>query len=289
MARKGLGKGLGALIPELLSSEAEKVEALRQIEVTQISSNPFQPREDFDPGALEELKNSIAEKGVIQPITVRKTDFGYQLIAGERRLRATKALGLETIPAFIVEVTSDNELLELSLIENIQREDLNPIDLAKAYQRLITECNLTQEEIARRVGKDRSTITNFIRLLKLPTEIQGSLRKGELDMGHARALISLEDKKEQLRIWKKTVRDKLSVRRVEEAVKKIMQEKKVQPPIYKKKPSHIIRAESRLREFFGTQVRIFPKKEGGRIEIEYYSDEDLERIMEILEPKDESY
>lgn len=286
MADKRLGKGLGALIPDILSSDVGRVEALREIEVSQISPNPFQPREDFDPITMKELKESIAEKGIIQPICVRETESGYQVIAGQRRLMAVKQLGLNTIPAFVLEVASESEMLELALIENIQREDLNPIDLAKAYQRLMEECHLTQEEIAKKVGKERSTVTNFIRLLKLPQQIQQSLKKGELTMGHARALISLEDEKEQLSLWRRIIRDNLTVRKVEELVKKA---KKQPAPEYRRKPYYIVRAESKLREIFGTQVRIFPRKEGGRIEIEYYSNEDLERIMEILETKMESF
>jgi len=286
MADKRLGKGLGALIPDILSSEVGRVETLREIEVSQISPNPFQPREDFDPITMKELKESIAEKGIIQPICVRETESGYQVIAGQRRLMAVKQLGLNTIPAFVLEVASESEMLELALIENIQREDLNPIDLAKAYQRLMQECHLTQEEIAKRVGKERSTVTNFIRLLRLPQQIQQSLKKGELTMGHARALITLEDEKEQLNLWRRIIRDNLTVRKVEELVKKV---KKQPAPKHRRKPHYIVRAESKLREILGTQVRIFPRKEGGRIEIEYYSNEDLERIMEILEAKTEGF
>jgi len=286
---KRLGKGLSALLPDFSMEDKERLEQFREIEVDRILPNPYQPREDFDQASLEELKRSISEKGVIQPITVRRYESGYQLIAGERRLRVVKELGYRTIPAFIVDVKSDSELLELALVENIQREDLNPIDLARAYQRLIDECHLTQEQVAQKVGKDRTTITNFLRLLKLPSEIKDSVRTGAISMGHARALLSIEDPELQKRVWRKIIKQGLSVRKVEALVRELS-EPKPAPflPVIRKSP-YILQAEEKFREVFGTQVRIHPKKDGGKIEIEYYSQEDLERLLEIVSTLEEKY
>ncbi len=281
--KRRLGRGLQALIPDYSEVDDQKNEKFGEIPVREISANPFQPREQFDPSALKELKQSIFEMGMVQPITVRQIDNGYQLISGERRLRAVKELGFKEIPAYILNVESDHEMLELALIENIQREDLNPLDIAKAYDRLISVCQLTQEQVASKVSKDRSTITNFLRLLKLPLVIQESLRKDELSMGHARALLGMEDSEQMLKIWKKVVQKNLSVRRVEQLVRENYEAKKIKRTNnYPKKSPHLIHVEDIFREIYGTQVRIYPKKEGGKIEIEYYSDDDLDRIYNIL-------
>lgn len=283
MANKRLGKGLRALIPDIPAEETEeRISSIHEIEVSRIRPNPFQPREYFDETALEDLKNSIAEKGIIQPVTVRKVDDGYELIAGERRLRAITALDFEKVPAYVFKVGSDKEMLELSLIENIQREDLNPIDIAKGYNRLLTDCNLTQDQVSRRVGKERSTVANFLRLLKLPEHIQESMRRGDLNMGHGRALITIEDKELQNKIWKKIVKDKISVRDVERLAKK-GGSKKEKPGKIEDKPYYIVEAEEKMRMFLGTQVRVKTGKKGGTIEIEYYSDSDLERLLELLQ------
>ncbi|NOZ60482.1 MAG: ParB/RepB/Spo0J family partition protein [Calditrichaeota bacterium] len=286
MANKRLGKGLRALIPDVPPEDTTaRVNSIQEIEVRKIRPNPFQPRGNFDEVALSELRNSIAEKGIIQPITVRRKDDGYELISGERRLRAVSQLEVERIPAYVLEVESDEEMLELSLIENIQREDLNPIDVARAYQTLLTQCNLTQEQVSRRVGKERSTVANFLRLLKLPEPIQQSLVRGEINMGHGRALLAIEDKTLQMGIWEKAVKNKLSVREVERLTKKsIRSEKKTTSEDQEKnKPYFIVEAEDRLRSSLSTQVRIKHGKKGGRIEIEYYSDDELERILEMFE------
>ena len=282
--RAALGKGLRALIPDIQPEEEERAESIREVEVTKISPNPFQPRENFDPIALEELKRSIAEKGVIQPITVRPHDSGYQLIAGERRWRAVRDLGFKKIPAYVREEVSDEDMLELSIVENIHREDLNPIDLARGYQRLITECKLTQEEVAKKVGKDRTTVTNFIRLLKLPPQIQNSLKTDEVSMGHARALINVSDRRVQMSIWNRIIRENLSVRKVEALVKQSEEERSpsgrsspLQVPFY------IREAEDRLRQLLGTKVRVRPGDKGGKIEVEFYSEEDLDRILSVIE------
>ncbi len=288
--KRRLGRGLNALIPDFPDLDESHIERFADLPVKAISPNPFQPREEVDPVALNELKLSIAEKGVIQPVTVRRIDGGYQLIAGERRLRAVRELGYEQIPAYILKIDSDGEMLELALIENIQREDLNAIDVAHAYQRLILECSLTQEQVAQKVGKDRTTITNFLRLLKLPQVIQDSLRKNEISMGHARSLLGVADDDLQIKIWHKIVRHNLSVRRVEQLVKETAAGPSNQAkPTYLKKSQHIIFVEDKFREVFGTQVRIFPKKEGGKIEIEFYSNDDLERIFNILTANEKDY
>ncbi len=281
-----LGRGLSALIPERdrVEDSVRKKGTLTDIEVARIRPNPFQPRQDFDPERLEELKASIHEKGIIQPITVRKKDNIYELVAGERRLRAVTDLGFETIPAYIIQVETKEEMLELALIENVQRDRLNPIEQAQAFQRLIDECNLTQEEVAKKIGKDRTTITNFLRLLKLPQKIQESVKHDEITMGHARALLSVDDPDIQEKVWQKVVKNKLSVRKVEQLVRNVTEEKEAEKKSVRPKRSvYIQKMESELREIFGTKVNIRSRKEGGTIEVEFYSPEDLNRLYEIFE------
>jgi len=282
---KRLGKGLGALIPDIAAEQEAQSDRLTEVPVAKVKPNPFQPRETFDSKALEELKQSISENGIIQPITIRSTDNGYELIAGERRLRAVQELGHERIPAFVLEVETDREMMELSLIENIQREDLNPIDEAHGYQALMDKCKLTQDEVAQKVGKDRSTITNALRILKLPDRMQESVAKGELSAGHARALLSVTDNSARVQLWKKIVRQQLSVRQAEKLAKQASTDN-ARP---KKKAEaatdpYIKEVEDKLRAALGTQVRIHTNKNSasGRIEIEYYSDSDLERMVELL-------
>jgi len=279
-----LGRGLGALIPEADGSTHENSSTnLHDIEVALIRSNPYQPRLTFDQGALDELKASISEKGIIQPITVRRVDGYYELIAGERRLRAVIELGFPKVPAYILQVETKEEMLELALIENVQREKLNAIEQATAYQRLIDECNLTQDEVARKIGKDRTTITNMIRLLKLPEIIQQSVQKDELSMGHARALLALEHESDQIVLWQKTIKNNLSVRKVEKLVKEILEAGEKDEKARPRRSVFIQKAEDELREAFGTKVTIRPRKEGGVIEMEFYSPEDFNRLMEIFE------
>ena len=282
MATQRLGKGLSALIPDIQEADTIRKENLSEIHVSKISPNPFQPRTDFDHQALSELKSSISENGLITPISVRRLGDGYQLIAGERRLRAVQELAYETIPAYVLDVSSDQEMLELSLIENIQRENLNPIEEALGYKRLIDECNLTQESAAKRVGKDRATIANFMRLLKRPDLVQASLRSKEISAGHARALLAFDDKSEQLKVWKKIKQDGLSVRQVEKLTsprRKTAKNKAAKPASLE---PHLQEAEDKIRQIFGTQVRIQKKGKKGAIELEYYSENDLERIIELL-------
>ncbi|MFY8000275.1 MAG: ParB/RepB/Spo0J family partition protein [Candidatus Kapaibacteriota bacterium] len=225
-----LGKGLDALLPSSFSIEppdaaqaddGQSVGVIAMIDVKRVRPNPMQPRQDFDRDALEDLKKSIKEKGVIQPITVRRMDGGYEIIAGERRVRASGEIGLETIPAYILDIETDADMLELALIENVQRENLNPIEVALGYKRLMEECRLTQEEVSKKVGKDRTTITNFLRLLRLPNEIQRSLRAKKLSMGHARAILALSDEGKQHEVFEQVRELELSVRKTEEIVKKV--------------------------------------------------------------------
>jgi len=281
-----LGKGLHALIPAAVEENNVPGESTQELDVALIDPNPFQPRLVFSEESFEELKNSIKEKGIIQPILVRPNNNGrYQVVAGERRLRATIELGIKVIPAYIKEITSDEEMLEIAIIENVQREQLNPIDLAKGYQQLIDECGLTQEEVAKKIGKDRTTVTNIIRCLKLPEKIQESLRRGEIREGHARALLRITDAQLQEKIWRRAVKEALSVRSVEGLARKFEEKSKSQPTkaVKSRKSAYINKIETKLREKFGTQVKLRTKKEGGSIEVVFYSAEDLERLLDIFD------
>jgi ParB family chromosome partitioning protein len=286
MKSKRLGKGLSALIPEQVDNDAtsdRSNDQLIEVNVLEVRPNPYQPRMNFDQRALEELKDSIREKGLIQPITIRRVNSHFELIAGERRLRAAVEAGLKKIPAYIMKVETKEEMLELAIVENVQRERLNPIEQANAYQRLIDECKLTQDEIAQKIGKDRSTITNMLRLLKLPKLIQKSVEEGQISVGHARTLLSLEDSENQIRVWKKVLKNDISVRRLEKVVKEITEIKLKKLQISKKKSVHIQNIEQKLRDLFGTKVVVRSKNEGGSIEIEFYSPEDLNRLLEIFD------
>ncbi|MGQ9642981.1 MAG: ParB/RepB/Spo0J family partition protein [Ignavibacterium sp.] len=311
--KSSLGRGLDALInPNLIEDKSgekaadlsniklddgKQVDILARIAIDLISPNPFQPRTNFDAAALEELKKSILINGLIQPITVRRVQGNrYQLISGERRLRAFKDIGYKEIPAYIIKVDSDEILLALALIENIQREHLNPIEVAKAYRRLIEECHLTHEEIAEKVGKDRTTIANTIRLLKLPERIQDALVKEEISMGHARALISLQTEQLQLFALDKILKEGLSVRKVEQLAKQISIKKgssKTSNSISVNTTSahiHTNDIEDRLRRIFGTKVICSQRKDGtGEIKIEFYSNDELERLLELFEIINKSY
>ncbi len=293
MAKQALGKGLKALIPDEGFNPASKPDeeawaptgSIGSLPVEKIRVNPFQPRKDFDETALEDLKNSIIENGIIQPVTVSRDGDGYQLISGERRLRAVRKAGFKFIPGYIVEAHEDAGKLELALIENIQREDLNAVEIAIALKSLVTTCNLTQDEIAQKVGKNRSTISNFLRLLKLPAVIQDSIRQKEISSGHARALINLPNQKQQVKVWQQIIRKKLSVRQTEELVNKLFRETVHKPSRTGNAGdvSPFEQIESRLRERFATKVRIVEKKKGkGEIHIQYFSTDDLERILEIM-------
>lgn len=288
MKSKRLGKGLHALIPTEDSNDGVVAASdIQNIDIAAIEPNPSQPRILYDEIAFQELKDSIEQRGIIQPISVRRLNNGkFQIVAGERRFRAATELRLKKIPVYILDIASDSDTLEISLIENVQRENLNPIELAKGYQRLMVEWNLTQEDIAKKIGKDRATIANVIRLLKLPSEIQDSLQKGEIREGHARSILAIADPKAQRDIWRKAVKGSLSVRRVEQLVKKYQDDvdkKDPQAETKSRKSPFINKVEGKLREKFGTQVKIRKRKETGSIEILFYSKEDFERLMDIFD------
>lgn len=296
--KPGLGKGLSALIPDSAERDIQNAEKndnenfehgiIANIEITKIHRNPYQPREDFDKAALEDLKNSILEHGLIQPITVRPSINGYELVAGERRLRASTEAGFDAIPAYILkDITTGTQMLELALIENVQRENLNPIEVAHGYQRLIEECNYTQEEVSKRVGKERSTVTNFLRLLKLPENIQEAVRKKDISMGHARAILALEDAEKMTKAGKEVIEKQLSVRATEKLVKDILngKDEKTEPKEILTREEKIVLEDraNTLRRSFGTQVKITPKtKESGVISFEFYSNDDLERLLDLF-------
>ncbi len=301
-----LGRGLDALInpgskesinssitlpsAEIREDDGSSIDILAKLPVNNISTNPYQPRTEFDREALDELKKSILDNGLIQPITVRRNSAGsYELISGERRLRACREIGFKDIPAYIIKADTKEQMIALALIENIQRENLNPIEVALAYKQLMDECTLSQEEIAERVGKDRTTITNSIRLLKLPSEIQQSLIKNEITMGHARALINIPSEKVQLFILEKIRKQNLSVRKVEELVKNILNPDKGGKGKGRKTDNSLEslsnrELENRLRNILATKVICRQNKNGsGEIVIEFYSKDELERLYELFE------
>lgn len=293
--RNALGRGLGALLDDspsmdetldIRKKEMEEGSRMNEIPLDQIETNPFQPRTDFDEIALRELAESIRMQGIIQPVTVRRlSDKKFQLISGERRYQASKMAGLSSIPAY-VRTADDQQMLEMALIENIQRENLNAIEVALSYQRLLTECDLKQEELGGRVGKDRSTVNNYLRLLKLPPDIQAGLRDKKISMGHARALITMEDVGAQLDIYRKIVQEDLSVRKVEALVRQQLSGKKIAPPAPRKTDSgrEIERLQGQLASHFGTRVQV-KSTDGakGEIKIPFMSVDDLNRILDILD------
>lgn len=299
--RKALGRGLGAFFPNMEDQEKseietypyiqeiEKINAVLHVSVLSIRPNPDQPRRDFDEIKLQELSDSIRMHGLIQPITVRPLSGGrYELISGERRLRASKMGGLDTIPAYIREVT-DSERIAFALIENVQRENLNSIEIALGYQQLIEECGLTQEEVAKKVGKNRTTVTNMLRLLNLPASIQSALKLGKISTGHARSLLSIVDEEIQEQILAKIIEQDLSVRQIEDLVRKLLEkskDKKKSAKSFSAKDQieiHLNDLSKQLRSKFSTKVQIKQKNEGGEIRIEYYSNEDLERLLSLFE------
>jgi ParB family transcriptional regulator, chromosome partitioning protein len=283
-----LGRGLGALIDGVEKEVLEKkVEANLDISVDSIDANPFQPRTSFDEQSLEELANSIKKLGIVQPLTVRETDDGrYQLIAGERRLRAARLAGLTHVPAFI-RTADDQAMLELALVENIQREDLDAVEVAISFQRLIEECKLTQEQLSDRVGKQRSTVTNYLRLLKLPAEIQLGIRNKHLMMGHARTLVNIEDPKKQIDLYYKIVDGELSVRQAEELVRHLQSEKIKDPEKAEKKRrliSDFVQLSDHLNKIFSAKVNFKINEKGkGKIVIAFESPEEMERILGVFD------
>jgi len=294
--RNALGRGLGALLEDSGSKKETNEErranmgGMDEIRLNEIEVNPFQPRTFFDKESLQELAESIKVQGIIQPVTVRRLERNrYQLISGERRFQASKLAGLDSIPAYI-RTADDQQMLEMALIENIQRKDLNAIEIALSYQRLLSECDLKQEQLGERVGKNRTTVNNYLRLLKLPPDIQVALRDNKISMGHARAIINVENVDAQLAIFNKIISDDLSVRKVESMVRDLMSngedeegkeaEKKTKSPA---NDYEIKRLQQKLSSHFGTKINIkSDDKNKGEIKIPFVSAEDLNRILEIL-------
>lgn len=290
--KQALGRGLSALLKDpsndinsVQDKNADKVIGnIVELDLDSIEVNPFQPRTQFNEEALRELASSIKELGVIQPITVRKLDFNkFQLVSGERRFRASKLIGLKTIPSYI-RIANDQESLEMALVENIQRQDLDPIEIALSYQRLIDEINLTQEQMSERVGKKRSTIANYLRLLKLDPIIQTGMRDGFISMGHGRAIINIEDQNTQIDIYEKIITNKLSVRDTETLVKNYQTTKTVKVATTIELPKYIKKGVKEFSEYFGHKISVKVSKNGkGNISIPFHSEEDFNRIKKLIE------
>lgn len=281
--KRGLGKGLSALIPDDLEgnlfNEDEKKDQIVELDISLVVSNENQPRKEFEKESLEELKDSIKQYGIIQPIVVRKLNDKYEIIAGERRWRAAKEASLKKVPCIIKEV-DDKEAIKLALIENIQRQDLNPIEEANAFKALIDNYNLKQDEVAKAVGKSRSYIANSLRLLNLDKEILDYVSEGKITVGHGKALLGVRNKKERLNVAKAIVDKNLNVRETEKLVSKA-KTRKSKKDVVKKDP-FIEEIEEKLMRALGTKVSLISSKSGGKIEIEFYSDEDLQRILEVI-------
>ena len=291
--RRALGRGLDAIMQSPETDITSKdisgdfvAGAVAEIDIDLIETNPFQPRTEFDETALRELAQSIKEQGVIQPVTVRKLGYNkYQLISGERRLRASKMAGLKTIPVFI-RVANDEQMLELALIKNIHRENLNAIEVAISYQRLIDECNMTQEEVSEKVGKSRSAVANFLRLLKLPAEVQIAIRDGHISMGHARALININDKEEQLRLLQQIIMDEMNVRQTEEMADKAKGKADKERKQTNYIPEHFKSSIKKLSQTLNTKVKVKRNVKGqGSVVIDFKDEAEFDRIMELFNNK----
>ena len=285
MATKRLGKGLEALIRSDSFSNEEKAKhaGITKILLSKIKANPYQPRKEFDKKSLEDLALSIKQKGVISPITVREESNNYILIAGERRYRASKSIKLKEIPAYVIEVKNDSDMMQIALIENIQRENLNPMEESEAYALLQNQFKLSQNDIAKSVGKNRSTIANSLRLLQLPLEIRKSLKKNKITAGHARAILSMETKSGMLKLWKMIINDGLSVRAAEKIAKGSTKIKSNRTKKFKLKSKSIRTLEDELISILGTKVHLNAKgNKSGSITIEYFDNDDFERILELL-------
>ena len=285
MATKRLGKGLEALIrsnsPETLKDS--KVSGVSSVSISKIKTNPLQPRKEFKKDLLDDLAASIKENGVISPITVREDGKNYTLIAGERRLRASQSIGLKYIPAHIIEIKNSSDMMQLALIENIQRENLNPMEESEAYALLQDKFNFSQNQIAKSVGKSRSTITNSLRLLQLPEEVRASLKDNKISAGHARAILAAGSKQAMYKLWKQILEDNLSVRSAEDLSKKSKTVKSGKRIKKKIKSKSLLSLENELISIFGTKVQLNSKSEkSGNISIEYFTNDDLERILELI-------
>jgi len=283
VSSKSLGRGIEAIIGSKIEGQLKKRNdpGVSYVKVSEVKPNPNQPRRNFDSKALNELSNSIIKKGVITPITIRQLDKGYEIIAGERRWRAAKKAKLKSIPAYVLHIDSEAEMMEVALIENIQRENLNAIEEAEGYAVLNSKYDLSHEYIAKTIGKKRTTISNALRLLKLPLEIRRSIRDGEISAGHGRAILQKKTITSMRRLWKKIIKESLSVRKAEALVRPKREKKKEKKLLVPKAPIRAI--ENELVEIFGTKVKLKPSQIGGSIEITYFSDDDLERIIDLLQ------
>jgi ParB family chromosome partitioning protein len=281
VSRKALGKGLEAIIPDLKAGGLDIRGHVVDIDVNEIGPSPYQPRSSMKEQSLEDLKQSIAEKGVLQPVIVRRHAGQFQLVAGERRWRAAKLAGLEVVPAVVMRV-SDSEALEIALIENLQREDLNAVDEARGYRELLMRFNLTHEDLAKRIGKSRVSITNSLRLLNLPDEVKRGLEEGKITVGHARAVLGIEDPRQIINIYRSVLHRGLSVRQVEALVRRKLRVKAKRKQVPARTAPEITTIEDDLMRKLGTRVRIVNRGGHGRIEIEFYCDDDLNRILEAI-------
>ena len=284
MAKGGLGKGLNAFFSNTV---VEKDEFIREIKIAECRPNPYQPRKIFEQEAIEELKQSIEEYGILQPLIVRKTIKGYEIVVGERRFRAAKEAKLDTVPVVIRELT-EQQMMEIAVLENLQREDLTPIEEAAAYQMLMGKLKITQEELSKRLGKSRPHIANHVRLLSLPAKIQELITEGKISMGHGRALLGLRKKELITKVVEKVLKDGLNVRQLEQLIQELNEHvsRETKKPV-PEKDIFIKEQESSLCERFGTKVQIKQTKDKGKIEIEFFSKEDLERILDMLDTKQE--
>jgi len=278
MGKIALGRGLEALIPTTAAEGSATGGQLRTLPLEKITPNPHQPRKDFDQDKLTELAESFKTRGMLQPILVKKEGADYQLVAGERRFRAAKLAGLEAVAALVLEDIDAAEMLQLALIENLQREDLNPVETAQAYRSLIEKCGWNQSQLAERVGKNRASVANTLRLLTLPENIRNLIAEGKLSEGHARAILSVTDEVMRDKIAQRILSETLSVRQAEGLARKTKRRRLV----VKRKPPAIEEAESFLKQTLGTAVRIVPGLKKGRIEVEYYGDEDLNRLLDLI-------
>ena len=283
MSSKRLGKGINAIINTTSRKNTNSSDrpGVNKVKINNVKPNPDQPRRDFDEKSLEELSLSIKSKGVITPITLRKSGKHYEIVAGERRWRAAKKANLKSIPAYILNIKNNSEMMQVALIENIQREDLNAIEEAEGYAILNSKYGLSHDEIANTIGKKRTTISNSLRLLKLPPEIRKSIRDGKISAGHGRAILQKKTVSAMQVFWKKIIKDSLSVRAAEAHVRPLRKLKKIRKVKIKRGPFKVI--EDQLVEIFGTKVKLKPLQVGGAIEITYFSDDDLERILDLLQ------
>jgi ParB family chromosome partitioning protein len=270
--RRGLGKGLEALIPS--------APGVTEVEVDNIVPNPRQPRQAIDPQALEDLAASIREQGLVQPLVVTESEGGYQLLVGERRWRASRLAGLDVVPVVVRDVTPQ-QMVELALVENLQREDLNPLETASAYQQLVEEFGMTQQQVADKVGKNRATVTNTLRLLKLPSKVKEALLQGQITEGHARAMLRLKAERAQLDVLKAVLKGGLNVRQTEELVRRLTKERKDKSPVAERSPEEKA-LEDKFRQALGTKVRLTSGAKGGRLVVYYYSEEELQAIYDLI-------